>query len=153
MLRIGDDFQLGNGTEEKRAFHCPRFNLLRSIEGKRFGNHSSERVHAIEEEQGRSEQTDLNGNGQVEDHRQEERDQQRCLIRHGELSEANKFMPIAHVKGHEQKDGRKRTQRDVHCQGSSYQDNDQKGQTVDHAGHRSDGPALDVGDGTSNGAG
>ena len=69
MLRIGDDFQFGNGTEEKRTFHCPGFNLLRCVEGKRFGNHTSERVHAIKEEQSSGEQTDLNGNGQIENHR------------------------------------------------------------------------------------
>ena len=69
MLRIGDDFQLGNGTEEKRTFHCTGFNLLRCVEGKRFGNHTSERVHAIKEEQSSGEQTDLNGNGQIENHR------------------------------------------------------------------------------------
>ena len=50
VFGVCNDFQLGNGTKEKRTFHCPSFNLLRSVEGQRFGNHASERVHAIEEE-------------------------------------------------------------------------------------------------------
>ena len=115
MFGVCDDFQLGNRAEEKRTFHGPRFDLLRRIKGQCLGDYTSERVHAIEEEHCGSEQADFNSNRQIENHRQEECHQQGGLVGHGELSQANKFMPVAHVKGHEQEDGRKRTERNVHC--------------------------------------
>lgn len=98
MLRVRDNFKLRDRAEEKRAFHNPSLNFLRSVKGQCLRKHSGKRVHAVKEEERGREQTDFHRDCQIENNGQEEGQQQSGFIGKRKLSESNKFVPVAHIK-------------------------------------------------------
>lgn len=114
-LGIGNVFELADGTEEESAGELPAFHRFGHVEGQRLTRDAGERVHAVDKENAGDQQADFNGDREVENHRQEERCDQRGLVAHRHLAQAGEFTPVAHIPRNKEQDCSQCRQGDVAC--------------------------------------
>ena len=145
--------ELGDGAEEEGALDVPGLDRVGHVERKRDGFDDRQVVHAHQEEDAGNDEAELDGDRQVEDHGQEERDEKRRLVGERHRAQAQELAPVAHVPGHEDEDGGKRAERDVARKRGGGEDHDEKRDGVDHARDGREGAGLDVRDGTGDCAG
>ena len=78
-LGLGED-AVRDGAEEEGALDVPGLDRVGHVERKRDGFDDRQVVHAHQEEDAGNDEAELDGDRQVEDHGQEERDEKRRLV-------------------------------------------------------------------------
>ena len=110
--------------------------------------------HTLDKQDECGQQTDLNGDNQIEHHGQNEGDHQNGDVTLGSgFADLYELSPLAHVVGHHEEDGGDDGHGDPCGVGHQNQQNYQQNYRVDHAGDGGTAAVIYVGGGTGNGAG
>ena len=107
--------------------------------------------HTTHEEQASTDQTHLDGNGEVEDDCQQECHPEHDDVALGILQDAHERTPPAHVIAHNDEHTSQTGHRDVLSQRHEEKEDEQKYGSVDNAGHRGTTTVVDVRHSTGNG--
>ena len=117
------------------------------------GTHLAGLAHASHEEQTGADEPYLDGDGQVEDDGQQERQDEHGDVALGVLQHGQERTPSAHAIAHHHKHARQTSHRNILRQGHQEEEDEQEHHGMHDAGHRCASAVVDVGHGAGNGSG
>ena len=108
--------------------------------------------HTTHEEQTGADESDLDGDGEVEDDRQQEGDPQDDDVALGVLQDRSEGAPATHVVADDDQHTSQTGHRDVLCQRHEEEEDEQQHGSVDDTSHRRATAIIDVGHRTGDGS-
>ena len=108
--------------------------------------------HALDEEHGGEHHADLDGDDEVEDHREGAGGEKHGGVAVRHAAQAGEFVPLAHAEGDHDEHGRDGAERYVAGEGREEEHDQEQRERVDQAGDGGAAAGLDVGRGAGDGA-